>query len=927
MAEFKDKNVTPVMGSNGEKGIKRKLPNDQRNDSKTDFDLKKKKIDSFVATSTATEIKTVEFAACRAREIEAMTHGIKSGSVNHRVYQRLPKHMRRRAMSHDPKRMPRRLRKVHILELQKSNTKPVSKRPSRRYRRRPKNLQAEYAKRKRRVMWLETHIWHAKRFHMIEKWGYKIALHPNDKGTRAAHRAVSKHCLLHDLSFMCCIEISGAESEIISAFSHLSDKATGLSVGAKAVITGTRQGTIMLYHHDSYPYNVIGPATFIWKPAIPLAAAANTEASEGEASSSVDTHVAGHPVEQTRHLWLWVHPSCYQLVLNELHIVLGLPLEIHVITESVVETGKVKTKSETSNVPGCMDSGVGDAEMTLAKKRTAESEKVEGGSKQKKKIQNDPQEEENVPSNPSFNNDKVMVMSLKDELVRFHLTGPLSQRILADLLSIADVDSAAGGEPDAKWWEHYYSKTANYQHHDLQSGMWDLMKLARTPSDCFSNAVIALTVRDPRVLLPKKKTFFTGKENDRVPLSTEDALKLCRPYPAEVSISAIWESTIRKQTNDKISTHGLNEKRSELLVPGTDLYLGAEESRIPVLLLQNPGTTTTTTKQVDHSLYGYGSGWDLVVPAGWGMAFWLGLIFRGARASGLREFDSTSIEMRALCYPRDYPDGSPGRTWAVEHKQDLETKFCKRPPSKRPNFLKVNAQAPFHLPWGILVQFWKNHRSDIIADSTVAVGECSGKMSECEFYTLRDRQQLDELAKFCCKDGGKKVQPKQKCVEDICGSSVERIQIAEQFQSALVAVTLAMFGRGSPQEMAMICIPLRKDMDKLVKNKQYSGPCEPIVEVKAPPKPAKKKDKTPRNALPVLDPKTVVISSTRKLIGFLTDGKFSLARGSGLGQGFCAVQGLLQLEDFHRVNGQLLVLVRDTNSVQYRFAKLSIHKT
>jgi hypothetical protein len=46
-------------------------------------------------------------------------------------------------------------------------------------------------------MWLETHIWHAKRFHMVEKYGYKIPLYPNDKGIRAAHRAVGKSCLLH----------------------------------------------------------------------------------------------------------------------------------------------------------------------------------------------------------------------------------------------------------------------------------------------------------------------------------------------------------------------------------------------------------------------------------------------------------------------------------------------------------------------------------------------------------------------------------------------------------------------------------------------------------------------------------------------------------------------------------------------------------
>ena len=76
------------------------------------------------------------------------------------------------------------------------NPRAVTKRPSRKHRRRPSNLLKEYLRRQRRKKWLETHIWHAKRFHMTEKWGYKLALHPNDKSARASYRASVKHCLL-----------------------------------------------------------------------------------------------------------------------------------------------------------------------------------------------------------------------------------------------------------------------------------------------------------------------------------------------------------------------------------------------------------------------------------------------------------------------------------------------------------------------------------------------------------------------------------------------------------------------------------------------------------------------------------------------------------------------------------------------------------
>jgi len=72
----------------------------------------------------------------------------------------------------------------------------LRKRPSRRHRRRPKNLLTEYARRKRQNIWLETHIWHAKRFHMTKMWGYKIPNYPNDRGVRAAYRDATTRCVI-----------------------------------------------------------------------------------------------------------------------------------------------------------------------------------------------------------------------------------------------------------------------------------------------------------------------------------------------------------------------------------------------------------------------------------------------------------------------------------------------------------------------------------------------------------------------------------------------------------------------------------------------------------------------------------------------------------------------------------------------------------
>lgn len=183
-------------------------------------------------------------------------------------------------MSHNVKRLPRRLQEAHLNQMTKSGLPPKIKRPSRRYRRRPRNLLAEYKRRQRNKIWLETHIWHAKRFHMIEKWGYKIANYANDKCFKANYRAIAKHCLMQDISYYTCVEINGLE-EILKETLKSHCNPLELTFAAKIFITGTREGTVMFYKKNGYPQFPIGYVYFLWRP----------------------SH------SDLRTIWIWVHPS------------------------------------------------------------------------------------------------------------------------------------------------------------------------------------------------------------------------------------------------------------------------------------------------------------------------------------------------------------------------------------------------------------------------------------------------------------------------------------------------------------------------------------------------------------------------------------------------------------------------------------------
>lgn len=75
------------------------------------------------------------------------------------------------------------------------------------------------------------------------------------------------------------------------------------------------------------------------------------------------------------------------------------------------------------------------------------------------------------------------------------------------------------------------------------------------------------------------------------------------------------------------------------------------------------------------SVAGYGSGWDLIVPAGWGMPVWMGLVFRGARPGGLRETEKLTLE--AASGPVLPPDSSAGQALSEHCRKQLEAKHFK----------------------------------------------------------------------------------------------------------------------------------------------------------------------------------------------------------------------------------------------------------
>ncbi|EFX87431.1 hypothetical protein DAPPUDRAFT_312280 [Daphnia pulex] len=238
------------------------------------------------------DLSVVRFSSVRAQEIVALTKMIENPQCTKLLFQKLPCHMRRRAMSHNPNRMPRTLREAHKAQMAKSGPATQPKRPRRKYRRRPSRLLEEYKKRSSKVSWLETHLWHAKRFHMVIKWGYRLPERSCARSHRFCYRSVAQHCLLMDISYLCCVEIQGPQDEIVRGLISLCDPKTGPTFGASTFLNGTREGRVIIFKRNKFSSGPIGLVTFLWCN-------------------------AGNP--DVRTLWIWSHPAFYQQFLCELN--------------------------------------------------------------------------------------------------------------------------------------------------------------------------------------------------------------------------------------------------------------------------------------------------------------------------------------------------------------------------------------------------------------------------------------------------------------------------------------------------------------------------------------------------------------------------------------------------------------------------------
>ncbi|XP_076254794.1 POP1 ribonuclease P/MRP subunit [Rhynchophorus ferrugineus] len=731
------------------------------------------------------------FVAARIKEVEAMRKSIKQSTSVKMAFQKLPQHMRRRAMAHEVKRLPRRLREIHANQMKKSGLPPKSKRPSRKYRRRPYNLLNDYARRRRRVKWLNTHIWHAKRFFMVEKWGYKLPHHPCDKSFRACYRAATQHCLLQDISYNRVVEISGNYSFLVSKLNKLTASAVGLSFGAKCFSEGKKYGRVILFkpgNNDPIDRKPIGQVDFVWKNCSDIVAS----------------------------LWIFIHPAFYLELLN---VFISL-FELHVLNMEV-DNDDVNKDSVYAGLEG------------------------------------------------------VVLKELEFEISRLRLTGPLSVAVIQNAFKLVDFENV-GNLPS--WCNNYKIDTLSKQN--------QLFKDLSSDHILPPNVVFSVVVHDPRMNMPKKRTKSLPRS-----IKIDDIVS----YHQNISFSPLWDSEVRQYVKEnQVSNAQINEMRSELLVPGTDLNVPGE--MIPVMLWRS-GTKV-----------GRCSSWDVIVPSSWAQHFFISFNMWGGRAGGLRETESLAFEESRGDIL--YPDSLAGEKEEWYQSDVVKQKFFSLPPNKRTNYIKFGMVSPLTFRWSLLVHEW--------CESDVLTG----------FFVLRDKKILHSVQEFLLNKS----------------KTAEWIPIPE---NCLVAVQVLPNKKGQCSKFAEICLPIEADLKNEPVERYYKDPnmkkrndmrrshklllkrlMKRRKRAKKAGKPVIKTDtalletyKTKMRNLWLPEPEIIRHSCTRQVMGFVKQGGFcySIGKSKGLGYVVGASLNLLAKMGFRNK-----ILFRNTNSRQYRLASIEV---
>ncbi|EJT98701.1 POP1-domain-containing protein [Dacryopinax primogenitus] len=347
-----------------------------------------------------TSIDVEQFTISRSFEISALQTAIASSSAasTTRAFQSVPRHLRRRAASHDVRRLPQRLRERARIEM--DTAKPKKGKLPKAGKSRQLTRTENFAKRQRDKAWLETHLYHAKRFHMSTLYGYRLPITPTQKSYRPSLRAARSGSIVHDYSYWSTLELRGREDVLRKVLERVVAPVGvgGGGPGAKECREGARVWEGAAYECGMWPRGAIGPVWVLWRP------------------------LTGNDPE--RQLWIRVHPACFAQFLGSLQCACGQVLD---------ERRTLAFPSATPVIPGAPLPLLNTAVPASFPPTTTQSASTTGSTAP---ISQPPQPTHGHPATHTHPVDEIQITDLRTQLLAFNILGPKSTALLAGVLQL-----------------------------------------------------------------------------------------------------------------------------------------------------------------------------------------------------------------------------------------------------------------------------------------------------------------------------------------------------------------------------------------------------------------------------------------------------------------------------------------------------------
>lgn len=547
----------------------------------------------------------------------------------------------------------------------------------------------------------------------------------------------------------------------------------------------------------------------------------------------------------------------------------------------------------------------------------------------------------------------VIVTNMKDELVHYKLIGPQSNDVIVQTVHPVWSSAVNSDGDEGRWWMTKHLALNDAAIADKKK-FFEYLSCTKTPAEFPNKIIVGATVTDFRFSMLDKTPSPTVHDIT----STANCQEIVTPTLPQ---SCIWDKAIR-QCVSVVPDHQLNRVRSDRLHDTTE-QLKELEFCLPLLLLH-------------QTVSGVGVGWDILVPTGWGKSLWLSLVYHGARAVGFEEIKQCHLEQLILHYPTDFPDTDTGHQLELHNLKVLQTKYCKYPPDKRPNFGKLRSLSPFLPVWSSVIGCHSNgdDSSRITSteeqeiDKTLPVAkkiklsiDNSSMEKDIPYYVLRSAQCILSLSNLLNHLKTVKKITSQENWSSLLNDMQLSIITVDHSRS-LVAVSFVMCHRGNPSARSMLCIPSAEDLSKLSNDETYYGPVESLNKkgvcfhhndnlIISTTTLSNKKFKIAKRevgtasksqaASTVEDcsshqvhlPGDSITTSlglqplqvSRTIIGYSTNAGYIFSQGLGGGVGFCSLLGLMSLMKFCYLHDHpVTVLVREPDSLQYRFANVDI---